>query len=145
MHPALSKSLFNDEVGRWPSDLAGSRGWIIHQAEYPVIDCEFTRLGRTPLRLYCEFDNWDEQPPAISLKTSEGVDLTSLLPNPTSVFNANPHEKTRRPFICMAGSREFHTHSSHVNETWDQYRGKSGFGMGHLLDKIWNAWLKGTG
>lgn len=142
MHPAVSKAMFNAEVGRWPPDLAGSRGWIIHRAEYPIVDCEFTAPGRVPLRLFCEFADWDEQPAAVTLRSSQGENLATIPPNSSGVFNSSLHEKTGRPFVCMAGTLEYHTHSSHISESWDQYRGKPGFGMGDLLDKLWSAWLR---
>lgn len=145
MHIALSRSLFENKVGQWPPDLAKSRGWIIHKIEYPVIDCEFTATERTPLRLYCDFSDWDEQPPSVALQNSAGELLRTLPSNPTGVFNTNSHPTTGRPFICTAGVREFHIHSSHLNEKWEQFRGKPGFDLGDILTKLWHAWLKGSG
>jgi hypothetical protein len=145
MHVALSRSLFDDRVGRWPPDLAQARGWILHRVSYPVIDCEFTSVGRTPLRLYCDFADWDEQPPSVVLQSSSGALLQTLPPNPTGVFNGGAHPTTGRPFICTPGVKEFHVHSSHVNERWDQFRGKPGFDLGDIITKLWHAWLKGSG
>jgi hypothetical protein len=144
MHPEASKLMFEEEVGRWPPDLASSRGWIFHEIGYPIIDCEFTRQNRTPLRLRCSFDGWDDQPPSISPLSSNGTRLATLAANPTSIFNSSAHNITGHPFICMAGSREFHTHPSHVGEHWSQFKGKPGFGIGDLLTKLWHGWLKGT-
>lgn len=145
MHPEASKLIFEDEVGRWPPDLASTRGWVLHEVHYPLIDCEFKRTGRTPLRLKLLFDGWDDQPPIITLHSSDGALLASLPPNPTSIFNSSAHPITGRPFICMAGSREFHTHSSHLNEPWSRLKGKPGFGIGDILTKLWHGWLKGAG
>jgi hypothetical protein len=145
MHPDASRLMFEDEVGRWPPDLASSRGWIIREAAYPIIDCEFTKPGRTPLRLKMSFDGWDDLPPAIELLASNGTRLTALPANPTSIFNSSAHNVTGFPFICMAGSREFHTHTSHVGEHWAGFKGKSGFGISDILTKLWHGWLKGQG
>ena len=116
MHPEASKLIFEEEVGRWPPDLASARGWVMHELRYPIIDCEFTHPGRTPLRLKLSFDGWDDQPPSIGLLSSGGAMLPTLPPNPTGIFNPSAHPITARPFICTAGSREFHTHSSHLGE-----------------------------
>jgi len=145
MHPEASKLIFEEEVGRWPPDLASARGWVMHELCYPIIDCELTHPGRTPLRLKLSFDGWDDQPPSIALLSSAGAVLPTLPPNPTSIFNASAHPITGRPFICMAGSREFHTHSSHLGESWGQFKGRPGFGIGDLLTKFWHGWLKGAG
>ncbi len=144
MHIAVSRSLFEERVGRFPPDLAAVCGWILHTVAYPVIDCEFTRAGRTPLRLQLDFTDWDEQAPSGSLRNSAGEVLLSLPPNPTGVFNPGPHPVTGRPFLCTAGIKEYHIHPSHLNEPWDQFRGKPGFDIGEILTKIWRAWLKGT-
>jgi hypothetical protein len=145
MHPEASKLIFDEEVGRWPPDLAATRGWILHDVVFPIIDCEFTHPGRTPLRVRMSFDGWDDLPPAVALLSSSGVQLTTLLANPTNIFNASAHPVTGQPFVCMAGAREFHTHSSHLAETWSQFKGKPGFGIGEILTKLWHGWLKGTG
>jgi hypothetical protein len=145
MHEAASRALFDEEIGRWPPDLASSRGWLVHDLKYPIIDCAFTAPNRTPLRLRCDFSNWNEQPPSVVLLNADGSKLTSLPQNPTGVFNPGPHPTEGRPFICTQGVREFHTHSSHKNEPWEQFRGKPNFGVGDILTKLWHAWRKGSG
>ena len=143
MHPDASRMIFEEEVGRWPPDLAAACGWKLNQVAYPEIDCTFIKTGRTPLRLRLSCEDWDDQPPSILLLNEDGEPLKALAQNPTGVFHNGPHPKTGRPFICMAGSREFHTHPSHLNETWAQFRGKAGFSLGNILTKVWHAWLKG--
>lgn len=145
MHPDASKLIFGEEVGRWPPDLASTCGWIMHEVAYPVIDCEFTRPGRTPLRLKMSFDDWDDQPPSIALLSSAGALLSSLPPNLPNIYNPSAHPVTGRPFVCMAGSHEFHTHSSHLGEPWSLFRGKPGFSIGDLMSKLWHGWLRGVG
>ena len=146
MHPAVSRRLFEEQVGRWPPDLAHERGWVIHAVEYPILDCTFTATNRTALRLCFDFSDWDDSPPAIELLDMAGTLLNNLLPNPTNVFNSSLHPTKHRPFICMAGAREFHTHPSHLNERWEQFRGKPGFeDVGSILTKLWHAWQKGVG
>lgn len=144
MHIAVSRTLFDDHVGRWPPDLAASRGWNLHRLEFPVIDCEFTAAGRTPMRLYFDFTGWDDEPPSVSLRSSAGEVLSSLPQGLPNVFNNSAHQNTGKPFVCMAGSREFHTHQSHLNERWEQFRRKPGFDIGDIVHKLWSAWLKGT-
>ena len=40
----------------------------------------------------------------------------------------------------MRGSREFHTHPSHLNEQWAQYRGQDGMGLIGILMQVATAW-----
>lgn len=145
MHPLASSLSFDDDVGRWPPDIAAKRGWIVHWLEYPVIDVEFTAPGRTPLRLRLDASHWDDEPPRIALLDSSGTYLATAPQTPASIFHPGPHPNTGRPFVCMAGVWEFHTHSSHLNTPWDQYRGKPNYGISEILTQIWNGWRKGTG
>jgi hypothetical protein len=42
----------------------------------------------------------------------------------------------------MRGSREYHTHESHISDIWDNYRGMPEFSLGGIITQLWNAWLK---
>lgn len=143
MHASVSKSRFDQSVGRWPPDLAKVNGWILHKVEYPVVDCEFTAPGRTPLRVYMNCADWDERPPSVTLQNSQGEPLKTLPENRNGIFNPGPHRNTGLPFVCMAGTLEFHTHESHLNEKWDI--NMPDFNIGDILVKIWRGWLKGSG
>lgn len=145
MHPAAAKVLFDEDVAHLNQNLAARRGWILHSIEFPTIDCTFAAEGRTPLRVRFQCDNWNDSPPSISLHAADGAPLAALPNNPTGVFNGSAHPTANRPFICMRGSREYHTHPSHVGESWEPLRGQESFRLGGILTQIWNAWSKGAG
>jgi hypothetical protein len=145
MHPAAAKALFDEEVARFAPPLAARRLWIFHSLEFPTIDCSFTGPGRTTLRLRLHCDDWDDLPPAISLHNADGSYLTTLPQNPSGVFNMSPHPSTGRPFICMRGAREYHTHPSHVADYWENLKDNSSYNLGGILTQVWNAWHKGRG
>ena len=151
MHELVSKALFLSQTEHISAKLAQSRGWILHQMEYPIIDVTFTAKSRTPLRLHAMCEDWNIEPPRFKLLAADGSTLKvsppppEISPNQTNVFNANAHPITGEVFICMRGSREYHTHSGHINDHWDAYRHQSGYDLGGLLTQIWHAWLKGTG
>lgn len=145
MHPAASKLLFDDQATYLSEPLAGRRGWIFHRINFPLIDCAFQAIGRTTLRLRLSCDDWNDLPPAISLHAEDGTLLADLPHNPTGVFNAGPHPETNRPFVCMRGAREYHTHPSHVSDSWESVKNNSRYTLGGILTQLWNAWLKGTG
>jgi hypothetical protein len=145
MHPAATQALFEEEVAHLTPELAARRGWQFHSLEFPLIDCSFTAPARTPLRLRLHCDNWNEIAPSVSLHAVDGSPLTRLPPNPTGVFNQGPHPTTGRPFVCMRGAREYHNHSSHLNDHWDALRDNSSYTLGGILTQLWNAWQKGEG
>jgi len=145
MHPAAAKALFEKDVSHLSPALAQRRGWVFHSTEFPIIDCSFAATGRTTLRVRLLCDNWNDLPPAISLHAAEGTFLATSPASPTGVFNPGPHPATHRPFICMRGAREYHTHPSHVNDAWESLKDSASYTLGGILTQLWNAWQKGSG
>jgi hypothetical protein len=145
MHELASRAQFEEEVRNFTTELARRREWVFHSIDYPIIDCSFTAKGRTPLRIQLRCDDWNDQPPSISLHSADGSILTALLPNPSGVFNTNAHPSTGRPFVCMRGAREYHTHPSHLTDLWASVKETDAYSLGGILHQLWRAWLRGTG
>lgn len=143
MNEAASRALFDEEVARLPR-LASLRGWIVHSAVYPIIDVAFSQTARKGLRLRLKADGWHDQPPAVELLALDGSPLPSSdAPDyPGTVFNRSAHEITGQPFVCMVGTREYHTHPSHRPDLWENYRHLPKHGLLGLLTQLWEAWLK---
>ena len=141
MNKIASTALFDTEVEAIPEELLGLRGWTIDSREYPILDVSF-RNGKGDVRVRMVCDNWNELPPSILFLDSDGQELSAINRDPAGVINVGPHPTTGRPFICHPGSREYHTHSSHTGDLWDNYKNKSGFDLGGILTKVWHAWRK---
>ena len=92
------------------------------------------------VRMTC--DDWNGLPPIVTLLDQSGTGLRTLPTGPTGIFHQGPHPVTGRPFVCMAGTREYHTHSSHTGDLWDNYRNRGGYDLGGILTRIWNGWIK---
>jgi hypothetical protein len=64
---------------------------------------------------------FDAQPPAVSMAdphTRDPLPLERWTPGvPHSI-----HPTFGRPFICIQGVLEYHTHPSHLDDSWDRYR-----------------------
>jgi putative metal binding uncharacterized protein len=141
VNKTASKALFDTEVEAIPQELLDLRGWTINSKEYPILNVSFsngTRSGR--VMMVC--DDWNELPPSIRFLDNAGQDLAAVSRDPAGVINVGPHPITGRPFICHPGSREYHTHSSHTGDLWDNYKDESGFDLGGILTKVWHAWRK---
>jgi len=145
MHAAASLALFEAEVQTLSPEFARRRRWLLHSVTHPTIDCSFTEQDRTTLRVRLICDDWNDLPPSITLHAADGAMLEALPPNPTGVFNSSAHPATGRPFICMRGSREYHTHPSHVGDLWDNLKNSSAYTLGGILTQVWHAWRKGSG
>lgn len=143
MHELLSQRLFSEQVKHLTPRLAQSRGWVLHQVAYPILDCEFQAQGRTPLRLRFNCQNWNTQPPSVDLLDSTGTCLQQLPGGLPSVFNVSAHPSTGRPFVCMRGSLEYHTHPSHRTDPWENLRTSDDYTLGGILTQLWHAWQNG--
>jgi Predicted metal binding domain len=140
MHEAVSRRLFEAAVAMLTSDICESRGWHIATAAYPILAVDFAAPGRVTLRVCLTCDSWDALPPSITFHSTEGTLLATLPTGPGSQFNNSAHPSVGRPFLCMAGSREYHTHTSHLNDPWDNYKEKAAYELGGILTQVWRAW-----
>lgn len=117
-----------------------TRGWTIHAASYPVLEIGFASLERKPLRIRVRCDGWNGEPPAIEWLDEVGSPLASIPQGPGGQLNNGPHPVTGRPFVCMAGVREYHAHPSHISDSWDSYRSRAGYDLGGVITQVWRAW-----
>lgn len=143
MNPSFSKLIFEKETNGFTTRLLEIRSWIINEKSYPYLDVTFHSIERKPLRIKIICENYNEEPASIQLLNEDG---TFLLKAPTGqgVINPGIHPVTNRPFICSPGSKEYHIHSSHLNDSWENYKGQPGYDLGGMLTQIYNAWKKTT-
>jgi hypothetical protein len=143
MHEALAESAFARDLTHIGA-IAPLRGWVVVASSYPQLDVSFSASGRTTLRLQVNCTGWPAEPPSFLLCNQDGTPLTTVPAAPGGQFHQGPHHLTGRPYVGMRGSREYHTHPSHVGDHWDNYRGRSEFTLGGILTQVWNAWLKAS-
>jgi hypothetical protein len=141
MNATLSRTLFEDQTKHLSKRLLDLRSWVINKMSYPILDVTFYHPGRKAIRIRLVCNEYDELPSSIELLSEDGFYLAQT-PTGSNVINGGNHHKTQRPFICSPGSLEYHTHQSHVNDLWENYKGKSGYDLGGMLTQIHNAWLK---
>jgi hypothetical protein len=136
VHEQLARANFESDVANLTPVVISSCRLQVHSTDFPVLDV--TVEHTKPLRLRMRADNWDELPPSVELLRPDGIPLTNLVPG--GIFHAGPHPHTNRPFVCMRGCREYHTHPSHLNEAWEQHRGRDGMGLVGILMQIASGW-----
>lgn len=56
---------------------------------------------------------------------------------PRGLFHSQ-HPVLQRPFACLRGLLEYHTHPSHVDDSWDRYRNSIRLVnlVGHIMSKV---------
>ena len=140
MHEAASRALFEEEVGKLRPELLESRGWTIFSKDYPILEVGFSAQDDARLRLRFTCDDWNDRPPSVQFLDSEGRPVPTIERDPASVFNNSPHPATGKPFICMKGVREYHTHPSHTADAWEAIRRSDKFTLGGILTQVWHVW-----
>lgn len=142
MHELVSRRLFEQGVAGISAELSASRGWTITSAEFPIFDVTFGAPGRTAIRARFSWDDWDSLPPSVEWLSPEGNRLQALPASPGGQLNSSQHPVTGWPFTCMIGVREYHTHTSHLADKWEQYRGQSSYDFGGVISQVWHAWTQ---
>lgn len=141
MHELLAKANFDRDVKLLSPHFLAAQNWLLHSADFPIIDVTF--LGGKPLRVKLQCDQWPELPPAAELLAPDGIAPARGLPG--GVFHPDAHAQTQKPFVCMRGFREYHTHPSHLNDHWATYRAEDGMNLPGLLAQLSRSWRKAVG
>jgi hypothetical protein len=142
MHPKLANLRFEHAIQGLTDELCAMRGWIIHERTPPVLDISFVNPSERSLRLRFLCDRWNALPPSIELLTTDGQPLSDPIQSSTNIFHAGPHPLTGRPFVCMRGSREYHTHDSHLTDAWESLRDSADYRLLEIVTQIWNGWRR---
>lgn len=145
MNEAASRVLFDLDVAGLSKRLLASRNWMLYSREFPVLDVGFRAANRAEFRLRLIAKDWNDQPPSAELLNGSGEFLKQLPQYPGGIFHNGNHPSTGRPFICMAGTLEYHTHSSHISDAWENYKKKDAYKLGGIATQIWEGWQKSIG
>lgn len=153
MHPEVSKQLFEEEVGKIlaNADLLVERGWLVLIASYPEFTVAVKHRKTSRIRVFrFVFDDWNDLPPKLSLVDGETLqDLPGTM-WPTNGLSHWHHSgwtsasgiTTSQPFMCMAGIREYHTHQSHVSDSWENHKSQGGFDLGGIVSRVTEVFQK---
>ena len=153
VHPEVSKQLFEESVGRIiaNTDLLVERGWLVLVASFPEFTVAVKHRRTSRIRVFrFIFDDWNDQPPRLTFLDGETL---QELPGTMWPTNALSHwhqtgwqavngASTSQPFMCMAGIREYHTHSSHVGDSWENYKQQVGFDLGGIVSRVTEVFQK---
>ena len=142
MDRAVSVRKFEAEVRSLQEETAGfvaARGWTIVAAEYPVLAVIYRHPGtarQIEFRFTC--DDWDQVAPSLTLHDATDGRELAWEEWPKGGWSAgSPHPLTGKPFLCLPGIREYHSHSSHIGDTWDGYRLRGTYRLRDILERVY--------
>jgi hypothetical protein len=134
--PEVSQLKFDRDAAEVEA-LAADFGWTVCHKVYPLLEVLVVhpKSGRrVGMRLGCE--HWDAEPPSFTMidPDSRAEFLWDKWPQGWPV--GNPHPVTGRPFLCLPGVREYHTHSSHLDDKWEKYRAGGRYKLSDIVVRI---------
>jgi len=155
MHPELSRQLFDSQVAQISKnpELLADRGWLILCSTFPYLTVAVVHRATDRIRVFqFKCTDWNDTPPAMKLIDAE---TTSDLPGnlwPTDNASHWHHSgwisaaniATQQPFMCMRGIREYHTHFSHVNDRWEDYKNLPGYDLPGIVVQVTEAFQKSS-
>lgn len=141
MDPAVSRRKFDREVALFDpknADALQLDGWELLEATWPALRVVFTHpKTRRRVGFKFTFDGWDQSPPSLGLFDPEGGGELPWEKWPQGGWSVgNSHPVTGRPFLCLPGIHEYHIHSSHLNDPWENYRARDSYKLAHLVHRV---------
>ena len=142
MDPAVSRVKFEREAVELrpaANQLVLHEGWEYQEIAFPVVKVVFTHpTSRRAVGFRFHFDKWDAEPPSLALydpKAGEDLPWSEWPQGGWAVQGSHP--STGKPFLCLPGILEYHTHSSHLDDKWANYHAKGSYSVGFILHRVW--------
>lgn len=85
-----------------------------------MIHVRYSTLDGRPLRLRFDGRRFDAEPFRVAVVGDDG-DILHHEEWPPGL-SLGEHPVHGRPFACLRGTFEYHTHPSHLEDSWDRYR-----------------------
>ena len=141
MDRLVSIRKFESEILALEAEAAGyvsAKGWKVVESTYPTLAVVFRHSRSTreiEFRFTCE--DWDELPPSLSLHHPDSGEALRWEEWPQGGWVVhNSHPSTGRPFLCLPGIREYHTHTSHLRDSWEGYRLRGTYRLRDIMDRV---------
>lgn len=121
MRTELLERLLDQELSICDTDELSRRGVLLwREGTEIVLSFDCGRDGKPGL-FVVDCAGFDAQPPAVLMADPENRELLPL-ERWTPGVPHSVHPTLGRPFICIQGVFEYHTHPSHLDDSWDRYR-----------------------
>ena len=141
MDRAVSVRKFEGEIRALEAEASGyvlAKGWKVVESTYPTL-AVVLRHSRTARAIEFRFtcDDWDGLPPSLTLHHPDGREALSWEEWPKGgwVVHAS-HPFVARPFLCLPGIREYHTHTSHLGDSWEGFRLRGTYRLRDIIDRV---------
>ena len=126
LHPAVLTELLDDEIAAAKERLGGRAGAIERDGT------NITVVLGDGLALRLDGARYDAEPFRVAVTTTDGEPVPHHMWPPG--LSLGVHPVLNRPFACLQGTYEYHSHPSHLADHWATYRNQ--LRLADLLDHL---------
>lgn len=154
--PRVTRRKVQRELDQWRENEAvyRRRGWLMLAHEGVQFEIAFltpvvVSAGAACLAPVCvrfDYSNYDLWPPALEfIDVRDGSyvrpgtrALVATDEGPRDLL-VDTHPASGRPFLCVPGTREYHSHPQHSGDSWLLHRSQHAGGLVRLCDLVWRS------
>jgi hypothetical protein len=120
MNRTLQAALIQEQIAAIHQDADCK---VITQPNPLQLHLDIKGFGERRYHLVLDLEDYDVGPAWLYVLGPDGKPAwtTEVMP-PHPMGNTGLHPTEKRMFLCVAGTRDFHTHPLHEHEPWDQLR-----------------------
>ena len=156
LDPHVCRSKFDLEIQRFyeASAITTARGCRLLEISFPTLRLEIVKMmpvigASLPIVMVSarvDFTDFDIDPLSVTFVDPIGGQPSSPLFPIVQMINGEQrnlvipsHPKEKRPFLCHAGVREYHSHDQHNGDEWGFHREQRRIGgLVWLADLLWD-------
>jgi len=152
----VSRAKLKAELDNWAANAQAyrRRGWILLDGNLDDLRVEvgfvsLVALGEQQIpflsaAVRLTYENYDLWPPSLTfIEPRSGNPAPPPVQAIERVDGGEPrnalllHPVTRRPFLCLPGLREYHSHPQHSGDDWLLHRAEGAGRVAVICDRIW--------
>jgi hypothetical protein len=160
--PDVTREKFRSDFERWTAiPDRNARGWLLLDYNEEQFSLEIAFLGAlsissgsAPLPIVAcairlTYENYDLWPPSLTFidaftRQPAKPHVAAVVPTPEGPRNVliENHPATQRPFLCLPGIREYHSHPQHTGDDWLLHRGSGAGSPSVVCERVWRFMTK---
>lgn len=154
----VSQAKLDEELTQWHANSAvyRRRGWLLLSARDLEVEIAFVgtvSLGEQQLpaitaAIRLSYDNYDLWPPSLTfIDVHTGAPAYPIVRaldrvDGGDVRNVLLDHPNGRPFLCLPGLREYHSHPQHSGDDWLLHRSSGAGRLAVVCDRVWRRMVR---
>jgi hypothetical protein len=156
--PEVSRQKLRRDIECWKATTAHqARGCLLLNYDEELLYVELAFLGKISINagsaplpivvcaIRLTYENYDLWAPSLTFidaftrdPVAPHVRAFQDAPNGPQDVLINAHPETHRPFLCLPGIREYHTHPQHSGDSWLLHRDRGEGSVSTISERVWH-------